>query len=278
MSQINLTNVEQVNVTPGNVNPLNPILLSANGWTGVQEFWLRDSNPGNNDVHLLDIKANIGTLGFDDYVGSATDLYKTGALGKGATVNVILENISHVSLTTDTAVAADDIGNMNLTVLGAGNTLALDLRSAGALDGLSQLHLFGDGGITLHGEAELNSLTVLDGSGNSGGFDIDLNSTANLVATGTTGNDKLHFITGFNASDSFNGLAGNDTLEVDANSAQFATSANISNVEHLQVSGALTTDRIYTNSAHFTDIELLDNTTNGVNICVWSTSEYHHRQ
>ena len=258
--KLNLANVEQVNVTAGNlVNAAVPIQLSANGWTGVQEYWLRDSNiGGTGGVVLNDIKSNM-TLGFDDYVGSATDLYKTGALGAGATVNVVLENISHVSLHTNTAVAGDDIGTMNLTVLGAGNTLALDLRSAGALDGLNKLFLFGDGGITLHNEAELNSLTVLDGSANSGGFDISLNSTANLVATGTSAADKLTFLSGFNANDSFNGGDGDDTLEVNVNSGAAATSANVSNVEHLQVFGALTSTQTFTNSAGFTSIELEDN-------------------
>jgi len=258
--KLNLTSVEQVNVSAGNsINALIPIQLSANGWTGVQEYWLRDSNIGGTaGVILNDIKSNM-TLGFDDYAGSATDLYKTGALGAGATVNVVLENVSHVSLHTNTAVAGDDIGTINLTVLGAGNTLSLDLKSAGNLDGLSKLFLFGDGGITLHGETELNSLTVLDGSGNSGGFDISLNSSANLVATGTSAADKLTFTGGFDANDSFNGGDGDDTLEVNVNSGAAATSANVSNVEHLQVSGQLTSTQTFTNSAGFTSIELEDN-------------------
>jgi hypothetical protein len=260
--KLTLTNIEQVNVTATNsVNALIPLQISADNWTGVQEFWLRDSNLGGTaGVIVDDIQSNMA-LGFDDYQGDASYQYDNGGLGANATLDVILQDASVVGLETDTQAAGDEIGRLNLTVLGAGNAISLDLDTNGAnTDGLAQLFLFGDGNISLDDE-ELDTLTVLNGSAHSGDWDIDLDSTANLVAIGGDGDNYLDFDSGFNASDSFDGGDGDDTLETDANTAQFATSANISGVEHLVVRGNLTTDRSYTNSAGFQDITLQDGAT-----------------
>ena len=263
--KLTLTNIEQVNVTAGNtISAVIPIQLSADNWTGVQEFWMRDSNLfGTAGVVVDDIQSNMA-LGFDDYQGTATYLYDNGGLGANATVDVILQDASLVALNTQTQAATDEIGRLNLTVLGAGNAIGLNLNTnggAGGNDGLSQLHLFGDGFITLAGEGELNSLTVLDGSAHSGGWFIDLNSTAALAAIGGIGDDFLDFDSGFSAADGFDGGDGDDTLEVDVNSGQLATSANVQNVEHFRVTGDLSADRVFTNSAGFQDIALQDGAT-----------------
>lgn len=265
--KLTLTGVEQVNVTASNsINAAIPLQISADNWTGVEEFWLRDSNLGGTaGVIVDDIQENMA-LGFDDYQGDASYQYDNGGLGANATLDVILQDASVVGLETDTQAAGDEIGRLNLTVLGAGNAISLDLDTNGAnTDWLDQLFLFGDGNISLDDD-ELNSLTVLNGSAHSGDWDIDLDSTANLVATGGEGDNYLDFDSGFNANDSFDGGDGDDTLETTANTAQFATSANISDVEHLVVSGVLNANRVYSNSAGFQDITLQDATTNGGNL------------
>ena len=245
--KLTLTNVEQVNVTATNtVSAVVPLQISADNWTGVQEFWLRDSNLfGTAGVILDDIQENMA-LGFDDYQGNAFYQYDNGGLGPNATVNVILQDASNVNLFTQTQAATDEIGRLNLTINGPGNDIDLDLRTNGggnSSDGLSQLFLFGNGAITM-AETEFNTLTVLNGSAHSGNWNIRIpNSTAALAATGGIGNNYLDFDAGFSAADSFNGGAGDDTLETDANTAQFATSANISGVEHLVVRGNLSDDR-----------------------------------
>lgn len=192
------------------------------------------------------------TLGVDgNSVAHTTNfVFSSGLDGTADNVKLSIANISGgvQTISISDGTAANAIETLTITGTGAnvdaeGSTLAnvLVLDALGA----SKYVFNGTGAVDISGAA-LTNATTIDGSANTGGFNVSTNVTGTTTVTGGAGNDTVDFATGtFTTSDVVHlGAGTGDTLRITTADAVAITALNpnVSGVEVLRLdAGALTT-------------------------------------
>lgn len=250
-----MAKMDQVKISVGHLqNDQVPVFVSAQHWSEIDEIWVMGSANVQHPTIVFSELAFTPTFLFWNFSGNVYTRFQNTV--DVSTLSLVLEE--HSSLRLSTLTNGDWFDRLNVTSSGnLPNVLTIDFQLGAIPAALQTMFLFGNAPLTLLAAGgEFANLALLDATNLAGGFTIRLASDKDVTVLGGLGSDSLTISKNFRPTDSFDGGNGTDTLSLDINEAQFATSANVRSVEHLVTFGRLTANSTITNSAQFKDIAL----------------------
>lgn len=237
--------------------------------SGVEKVYLS----GATASHDFSSISEITSVEVDD--AASTSVFTVGSAVTAVSVANILNaetiGVNVASTATSANITLNKVGNttanaildlkgavlatLNLTTASNASYVELgELAGNDASDTLTKVTVAGDKALTLSMNAteKFAKVTTVDASANTGGVSVTLEATtgADVTFTGGTGNDSVAFGGKFTKADVVNGGDGTDTLtltQADVTTVEAYSTAdkatvntNLSNIEKLKISDALT--------------------------------------
>ena len=205
-------------------------------------------------AQIFTVGANVTSLSVANQAAADTVEFKVAAAATEA--NVTVNKLG--SATAGAVVLKLDgaaLTTVKLTASGTASNVQLDDGTAAVTDTVTTVNVSGDKALIVDMDTTaFTKIVTVNASANTGGVTAVLEdgTGANVTVTGGTGNDTANFGAKFNKSDKFDGGDGIDTLQMTqasvtvvqayADADKAVVNGNLSNIEVLKVTDALTSD------------------------------------
>lgn len=229
-SAVSLTGIENLSIsnfqTATSVNSISLALA-----TGLQKVAL-SATSATGDTQLT----SVGAVVQAEMANGAGDL----DLGYSSTAIVGTADTQVLNLRGQTAGEFKVNGIETLAINSAGSSNTLKVSDSGSSSTIATIKVTGDKNLTLT-EGITNKISKVDASAFTGKLSFTTDDATSISITGGSADDTFDLGVTYSSADTIDGGLGNDTLTVANTTALSATDfKNISNVETLKLTGAVT--------------------------------------